>query len=525
MNLPDARSPEWADARNAALKKLYPKLARLLKIQLLWFQAEWILPPVLLRALRFIQMGGAKRLGKSWIAAFAACPYALLPGAQVRLYGPQTENCEREFGWLKFFLFESPHALVKYFPFLKERLIAYNDDPKRGALEMRWDYGTYIRSHTYKERDAWLGEPIDLGIICEPGRFPDFRVYTKFIKPNLQDRAGLCRSAGTVDNPWMYEAHELCVHSSKGHFTKEQYWRESVDCPEEAEHYCICGLPRWENVTFNLQPEEIRRILAFELEESAREIAINWLGMWEMYSDVAYDRWDPDTLIEVVSDETWAALKAGKAGWESFATMDTGKHNACGEYTVSPQGVVLRVDEFSNYLYRAARIDRIDTRGFRPWFQDIVKDWQKHGRPDRGWEKVVYGDPSSHFKDDVTDMGCGWVDAINDHAVGVDRVNEYFFNKKFRIIKPASKAHIKTNLEIELPRIRWHEKERGIAGRPHLIRGDDHQADECRYGLASRPLAQEYLPERKEGIVERDIRVCDGEFSSRYVDDQEGAYL
>jgi hypothetical protein len=524
FEFPDPQDPTWPDYRNYALRQMYPRLAQMLKIQLLWFQAEWLLPPVDLKTLRFIQKAGAKRIGKSWDAGFSISPYALMPGAQVRLYGPQTENCEREFSHLKWFLFEAPNALAKYWPFLKERLTAYNEEPNKGPLTMRWDYGTHIRSHTYKERGAWVGEPIDLGVICEPGLFPSIRVYTKYIKPNLQDRSGLCRSAGTVDNPWMHDMHNLCSHSSRGHFSPTEYWREDITPDPNAEQYCVCQLPRWENTTLELDPETIRKTLAFEMDESIRDVAINWLGMWEMYSDVAYDKWDAEKMVEIVPDDTWKKLKAGKAGWDSFATMDTGKHKALGEYVVNPQGMVLRIDEFSNYEYRAGQIHRTDTRGLRQWFHDICADWQHHTPKGKDWERIIYGDPATQDKEDVTGMGCGWSNAINDHSVGVDRVNEYLSSNQFKIIKPASRGHIKTNLETELPRVRWQEKERGVAGRPQLIRGDDHQADELRYGLASRPLAQEYLPERKEGPIERDIRRYDGNEGAAYVDEQEGYY-
>ncbi len=527
FELPHANSDEWPEARNQALYRLYPAILKMLKIKLYWFQAEQLIPPVpgRLRHLRYIQNGGGKRVGKSYFLGLAAAAYPFLPGAQVRLYGPQTENAEREFTHLANFLFNDPLALCNYYPFLKERLVEYNDEPSKGALVMKWDYGTKIRSHTWKERDAWLGEPIDLGIICEPGRFPDIRVYTKFTKPNLEDRNGLVRACGTVDNPWMFDMHGLCHHASIGHYSKTEYWREQCEPPTEpVEQFCTCQIPRWENKRLNIGPEMIEKLLDFNIDESAREIAINWLGMWEMYSDTAYEDWNPEKIIEVVPDEVWKRLKAGKAGWERYAALDTGKHNALGEYTVSPQGVVLRIDEFTNYKYQAGRIARFDTRGFRPWFRDICTNWQEHTRQDKAWERVIYGDPSSQFKDDVTSLGCAWVNAVNDHAVGVDRANEYFRNGKFKIIKPASSAHIKTNLEIEIPRARWHEKEQGIAGKPRLVRGDDHTSDECRYYLASNPMAAEYVKERPETIEQRDARLMDDPDWGESVDDQEGFY-
>ena len=96
-------------------------------------------------------------------------PYALIPQATVRLYAPEHENAQREFSHIDKFLFDERKGLARVLPHLREGLTKYQPEPSVGRLEMAWKWGTTIRSMSWERRKQWAGEPIDLGIICEPG--------------------------------------------------------------------------------------------------------------------------------------------------------------------------------------------------------------------------------------------------------------------------------------------------------------------------------------------------------------------
>lgn len=470
----------WPRYRNQMVRKLTPTLTAMAGIEPYVYQQLFLKPPppYKLHECQFLQLAGAKRIGKSMILGVAAMPYTLIPNATIRLYAPEHENAQREFAHIDKLLF-GPKGISHQIPELKEHLVKYQPDPSVGRLEMAWDWGANIRSMSWERRKQWAGEPIDLGIICEPGLFDSISIYTRWIKPNLQDRTGLCRSAGTVDNPWMFDMHEMAHNHA-----------------EHPDIYCCCEIPRWANKSLDINK---RSIDMARREETIRDFSINWLGLWETYSNVAYEKWNPENHVHVVTKGTYERMQARNgrfAGWDHYLSLDTGRYCSCGEYIVNPQGVIVRIREWANYAYQAGQIVTTDNRGFRPWFNDIIRELG-------GRCPLVYIDPSSQMKLDLEAMGIPHANATNGHETGVNAVNEYLAKKQFYLVKPEGAP--RTILEFELPKVKWHETESGVGGYSRLQRGNDHMADEFRYALASRPLAAPYVPERPKSIVELDI--------------------
>ncbi|KKL46999.1 hypothetical protein LCGC14_2339940, partial [marine sediment metagenome] len=320
---PDSKRdwPRWRDRR---VLELYKKYAAYLQLDFFSFQRYFLIPPAPYKfsELQLIMLSGAKRIGKSWIDGLATLPYVTCPGAEIRLYAPVHDLAMREFVWIEKFLFgplvnakgQRIPALADRAPQLRTELVrdTFSRNPKHGLM-MQWTWGTTIRSRSLAPNDDdWVGEPIDLGIICEPGKFPDLdHSYTGVIKPNLEDRNGVVRVAGTIDRLGMKDLHE------KAH-----------DHDEYPTNFCICEVPRWANKTLfaGMSIADLQERIIQERRDSAwKDFSINWLGLWSVHAKTAIEHWDKDIHVKLIREASYIKLLGGPPqGWVEFIAMDTG---------------------------------------------------------------------------------------------------------------------------------------------------------------------------------------------------------
>ncbi len=498
-NFPSPDDAAWPDARDKAIFEILDVSLEAFGWELFDYQRDFLEPPPPweYEKIKLIIQGGAKRIGKSMMEAFRGSVTPLIPGYTTRLYGFQHENCEREFRHLKHLLIDPNwnRSLCHLHPQLLDHLTDFNDKPDKGRLVMEWAWGSNIRSMSWQQNTQWVGEPIDLGIICEPGLLPFAEAYSAKIKSNLMDRRGLCIAAGTVDDPSMMAFHDL-----------------AHDAEKSPDIFCVCEVPQWANTTLQdySTPEKAARYIAqCKRDMTSRDFAINILGQWENYSNIAYELWTPRVgdYIKILSKEAWGMMKKIPANCDHFLVVDTGKHCACGEFIVNPAGSMVMIDMWTNYEYRAGKITLTDTRGFKSWFADILYGLQDIQDRNRNQPYVII-DPSSHFKLDIHDLGLGCVDAVNAHDYGANCFNEYLNKRRFVMVRPEGRPPYVA--ESELARVRWAESVSGIQGKHRLEKGsdDDHAADIVRYAAASRPLGGEPVTKRRETFVERDMRMA-----------------
>lgn len=507
--LPHPYSPDWPAARNAAVARFLPKILAHLEISPFLYQHLALFPPepYEIDDIRLIIFEGATRVGKSIIEAVRASVTPFIPGYTTRLYGWEHENCEREFRHIRRMLIDpnNPKALCHKYPELIEGLDHkyYNDNPDSGRLVMRWGWGSEIKSMSWQRKSQWRGEAIDLALICEPGLFKDGSVYSGEIRNRLTDLRGVCLSAGTADTPWMKAFHDL-AHDHENH----------------PDILCICEIPQWANPILKLKKRDIELM---KDQMAPRDFAINVLGKWENWSNIAYERFDPNNpdIVKVVPRRMWETLKRNEKSWDHFLCIDTGRHCACGQFLIGPQGQMLMIDEWTNYTYKGGQTKPalIDDRGFASWMADILSEVQERLGVNRN-RPAIWGDPSSQFKQDVGNLGYGFVDAVNAHDYGVNTFNEYLAKKKFMIVRPEGRGPY--TCEYELPMVRWAETPSGESGRHRLEKGtdNDHAADVVRYAAASRPLGFEFTPEPKPSIIERDIEATSNRgYSDKHIDE------
>lgn len=492
--IPHPRDPAYPDVRNTIVQALTPKLVNYWGYPLWEYQEDFLYPPApyALSDLSYMQLGGAKRIGKSMYLMIKAAPYLFLPGCKIRFYAPEYENAEREMSWMDDLLFSGPKPLADLFPWLSNNLISKQTDPRTGVMELVWGMGnnltTSIVCRSWERRNAWVGEAIDLAVLCEPGLFPDIRVYTKYVRPNLADRRGLCIAAGTVDNPWMKDLHDMAHDHAK-----------------HPDIFCRCEVARKENRWPGVwtQEAEDRANPARGGSETVRDFAINWLGHWDNYADIAFEKWNPADIVKVVSNKNWMQAKSIPPAWEHYLVVDTGRHISVQQWIYNGTKLLM-LDEFTNYTYRAGQIAPTDTRGFVPFFSDVLRSVLAH-RPGMA-KPVVVIDPSSQFKNDVANMGLGVIDAENSHDVGVHRCNQAFHRERCMVIRPERRGQY--FLEYELPKVKWAAGPTGTSVQHRLDKrpGNDHSADVMRYAIATLlEQLEPYEPEHKPTLVEQDI--------------------
>jgi len=492
---PHPRDPAYPDVRNEIVRALTPRLIDYWGFTLWDYQKDFLFPPPPYdrEKLTYAQLGGAKRIGKSMMLMVAAAPYLFMPGAKIRFYAPEYENAEREISWLDELLFSGPKPLCDAVPWLSNNLIDKQVDPRTGVMQLVWNMGngltTSVVCRSWERRNAWVGEAIDLAVLCEPGLFPDIRVFTKYVRPNLADRSGKCIAAGTVDNPWMKDIHDMAHDHAK-----------------HPDLYCRCEVARRENLWPGVwsQEEEDRANPAKGGSETVRDFAINWLGHWDNYADVAFEKWAPQDVVKRVSATAWSAAKRIPPGWEHYLVVDTGRNISVQQWIYNGTKALV-IDEFTNYTYRAGQITPTDTRGFVPFFSDIMRSILafRHDMP----KPIVVIDPSSHFKREVENFSLGVIDAVNAHDVGVHRTNQALHRQRVMVIRPQGRAPYA--LEYEIPKVKWAPGPTGQSVRHMLNKksGADHSADGFRYGCATILAGEieEYEPERIPGVVEKDI--------------------
>lgn len=509
----------WQPYRDAFYKEKVQELVKFLEIDLFIYQKSALIPPppYKMYKVELIVFAGAKRIGKSMLNAIRVLPGVFLPGHITRLYAPEHRLASREFNWIKKLIFgpRDGACLVDAAPQLKQHLIEFEDNPKHEQI-MRWSNGSEIRSQSATpDMKNWVGEEIDLGIICEPGQFVDLKhAYDHYIHPNLNDRGGLVCAAGTVDKLGMKDLHEQ-AHDHENH----------------PNNFCFCEVPRVANLTLfeRLRTESMShsqwmnvisaQALRARREQSWQNFSVNWLGLWSEHVSTAIEQWDTKVHVQKVSLAAYEKLLEIPEGWFEFLGMDTGSHVACGHYIASPEGMILRIGEWVNYERRGQVEEITDSRGFGVFMKRIRRDVG-------GRRLLVIGDRTSQFKDDVNEAGFSWDDAKNDHGLTVSNCNQYLSQRKFKIIRPHGSGQ--TMLEREVLRARWSENSIGPAAKPQLDRHTrGHTFDEWRYALSSKLIAYA-RPEidREKNWIQRDIESviarCDNVQPDSFIDELPG---